>query len=140
MHHYSRRDAIQLALTGFILSPFGCTPSPPRSSQPDSSSKTAQMTSSLQNTIEVLKKDRKRMEHAKHCGTLWLEQQKPRPTIADLEARFSPLLSGTSEEMRRAFQQQHKRDIKDDRLVSVTGWLLTETETHLYAMFTLLEA
>ncbi|MGB0646898.1 MAG: hypothetical protein ACPGQS_06975 [Bradymonadia bacterium] len=94
----------------------------------------------MQKMIEVLKKDRKRLEHAKRCGTLWLDQQKSRPTIADLEARFRPLLSGTSEEMRRAFQQQHTRDIEDDRLVSVTGWLLTETETHLYAMFTLLEA
>ena len=98
------------------------------------------MTTNVPNKINLLKKDRKRLEHAKLCGKLWLDEQKPRPTVADIETRLAPLLSGTPVEMRRAFQEQHRRDVAEDRLVSVTGWLLTETETHLYAMFTLLDA
>ena len=140
MKRYSRRDAVKFALTGFILSPFGCTPPPPHPSKPDSSSRPAQVTTNVPNKINLLKKDRKRLEHAKLCGKLWLDEQKPRPTVADIETRLAPLLSGTPVEMRRAFQEQHRRDVAEDRLVSVTGWLLTETETHLYAMFTLLDA
>lgn len=139
MARYSRRETIKLALTGFILSPFGCTSTPPSSAKSDDRTEVPPLNSGVRDSLTIIAKKRKKLTHVKHCGKLWLDQQKPRPTIADLETRFAASLSGTSEEMQRTFQQLHARDIKEDRFVSVTGWLLTETETHLYAMFALLD-
>ena len=86
--------------------------------------------------LVALRRDR---ESAALLGWAWLEDQSPAPSATELVARICGE-SGCAEfehdtdRMRRSIAERHRSDFERGHLVSVQGWLMSETEVALYAL------
>ena len=85
--------------------------------------------------LVVLRRDR---HSATQLGRAWLALQSPTPSAAALVARICAEHECASldddEQLHRVVTEQHRADFAEGRLVSLDGWLLTETEVALYAL------
>ncbi len=72
-------------------------------------------------------------------GWAWLEDQSPAPSATELVARICgesgcAEFEHDSDRMRRSIAERHRSDFERGNLVSVGGWLMSETEVALYAL------
>ena len=72
-------------------------------------------------------------------GWAWLEEQSPVPSATELVARICgesgcAEFEDDSDRMRRSIAERHRSDFERGNLISVEGWLMSETEVALYAL------
>ena len=71
-------------------------------------------------------------------GRAWLDDQSPEPDATELLARICGESGcadfNDNDRMRRLIAERHRSDFERGNLVSVDGWLMSETEVALYAL------
>ncbi len=72
-------------------------------------------------------------------GRAWLDDQSPEPDATELLARICGEsgcadFGDDNDRMRRLIAERHRFDFERGNLVSVDGWLMSETEVALYAL------
>ncbi len=83
-----------------------------------------------------LRRDRK---SAALLGRAWLDEQSPEPNATELVTRICGEsgcadFADDSDRMRRSIAERHRSDFERGNLISVEGWLMSETEVALYAL------
>lgn len=87
-------------------------------------------------SLVALRRDRR---SAELLGRAWLAGQRPEPSAQELVARICGEsgcagFADDGERMRRLIRARHRSDFEQGRLVSVDGWLMSQTEVALYAL------
>ena len=77
---------------------------------------------------------RRDLHSAKVVGRLWLRAQHPQPNNETLVQLLFVGELRSPEQLRDQLQAQHQRDLEEGRLTEVNGWVISETEAHLYAL------
>lgn len=137
MRDLSRREMIELAVLGLSLPALGCFETGPKKKGLDSSATVAPPTQVQRDAVVHLAKGRKKLEQARKCGQLWLDDQTERPGYTVL---FNGLIANadrTPSQLVKEIKAQHIVDIEAQRFETVAGWTLSRTETHLYALLAL---
>lgn len=85
---------------------------------------------------------RRDLRSAERLGRAWLDDQSPTPGAAELVARICgetgcAEFAHDTERMRDRIAERHRSDFERGNLVSVKGWLMSETEVALYALVAL---
>ena len=86
--------------------------------------------------LVALRRDRK---SAALLGRAWLDDQSPEPSATELMERICGEsgcadFADDSDRMRRSIAERHRSDFERGNLISVEGWLMSETEVALYAL------
>lgn len=137
MRDLSRREMIELAVLGLSLPALGCFETESQKESLDSSAAMAPLTQVQQDAVAHLAKGRKKLEQARKCGQLWLDERNERPGYTAL---FNGLIANadrTPSQLVEEIRAQHILDIEAQRFETVAGWTLSRTETHLYALLAL---
>ena len=116
----TRRHALRL-LAAFGLLPLGCDDPAPRAPGP----------SSPGDRLVALRPDR---QAAAVIGRTWLDAQPDAPSTAELLRELAPDESLEPNALREAWQRAHRKDLLAERYESISGWQLSRSEVHLYAL------
>ena len=133
----SRREMLEIAILGLCLPNLGCfdgtqstgTRTPPRLALKANQAQ-LQMAKSLPSS-------RQKLRQARKCGELWLNAQVDQPKIGALLAGLLPEEYVDSRAVTQWVKDKHLADISADRYEEISGWTLSRTETHLYAVLAL---
>ena len=132
----SRREMIEHAILGLSLPALGCFESDSQARLTVDATVVPPTQAQL-DIVANLAKGRKKLDYARKCGQLWLDEQTETPGFTPL---FNGLIATTTHattQIVKQIKKRHLEDIKAQRFETVAGWTLSRTETHLYALLAL---
>jgi len=137
MKPLSRREMLEIAILGLCLPKLGCVDdtqstyalTPPRL-VPKANQAQLQM-------AKELPSGRQKLKQARKCGELWLSAQAEQPKLESLLTGLLPEKYTDNQGLTQWVRDRHFADIGADRYEQISGWTLSRTETHLYAVLAL---
>jgi hypothetical protein len=135
----SRREMLEIAILGLCLPKLGCVDDTQSTHTPTSSRLVPKMNQAQLQMAKELPSSRQKLKQARKCGELWLSAQAEQPKLETLLIGLLPDTYTDNQRLTQWVKNRHLTDINADQYEQISGWTLSRTETHLYAVLALTE-
>lgn len=137
MKPLSRREMLEIAILGLCLPNLGCVDDTQSTHARTPPRLALKLNQAQLHMAKALPSGRQKLKQARKCGELWLNAQVEQPKIGTLLVGLLPEKYADSRAVTQWVKDKHLADINADRYEQISGWTLSRTETHLYAVLAL---